>query len=396
MNAQKDLQRIIEKYVSGTATAEEIRFVESYYQYLDKSEDVLDKVDTTEFKSMEDENVQALLAAIHRPAQQPKRLMVRYSIAAAILFILGFGILYITKEEPQTETQKVANSSKEIDVLPGKDRAILTLANGKKIILDDSKDGRISETENLTITKTKSGQLIYQARAVNSKTGAVAYNTIETPRGGQYQIFLPDGTKVWLNASSSLRYPERFVGNQRKVTLTGEAYFEVAKMENGRGKMEDGPNHVPFLVETGNQVVEVLGTHFNVNGYMDEQSIKTTLVEGSVRVSNTNTKQSKLIKPGQQSIIGNQSFLISDIDTDDETAWKNGLFRFNNSNLKNILFQLERWYDIKIDYSNIPTKRFNGMIPRKVKLSEVLNMLELTGNMNFKVDQNRQLKVITK
>jgi len=403
MNAQKDLQRSIERYISGKATAEEIRFVENYYQYLDKNQEVLGKSNSTELKDLEEENLQQLLLAIHHPVQKPKRLVLRYSIAAAILFILGFGILYFTKEQPLIAIQKVANSDKEIDILPGKDRAILTLADGSKVILDDVKDGKISETGNLTITKTKSGQLIYQANAVPTKTGAIAYHTIETPRGGQYQVFLPDGTKVWLNASSSLTYPVQFTESERKVKLIGEAYFEVAKMSFNKlrmtdikGKREEGTRRIPFFVNTGNQLLEVLGTHFNVNGYMDEQTIKTTLVEGSVKVSNLNTQSSKIIKPGQQSIIGSQTFLIGDVDTDDETAWKDGLFRFNNSNLKNILYQLERWYDIKIDYANLPNKRFNGMIPRKVKLSEVLNMLELTGSIDFKIDRQRQLKVLTK
>ncbi|RYG21833.1 MAG: FecR family protein [Chitinophagaceae bacterium] len=401
MNAQKDLQRIIERYVAGKATAEEIRFVENYYQYLDKTQEVLNEIDVLERKSMEDENLQALLATIHQPLRQTKHLILRYSIAAAILVVFGFGILLLNNSKSLNEAREIANSSKEIDVLPGKDRAILTLANGKKIILDDSKPGKISVTAQLTIIKTTSGQLIYQANAISPKTNTIAYNTIETPRGGQYQVRLPDGTKVWLNASSSLKYPERFTENERKVVLKGEAYFEVAKVVRkslamGAESREVAAQNVPFFVQTGNQVVEVLGTHFNVNGYMDEQAIKTTLVEGSVNVLNLNTKQAKRIKPGQQAIIGTHSLLVSNVETDDETAWKDGQFRFNNSNLKNILYQLERWYDVKIDYTTVPNKRYNGMVPRKANLSEVLNMLELTGNIDFKIEEGRQLKVLPK
>lgn len=392
MNTQKDLQQIIERYISGKATAEEIKFVEKYYQYLDKGEDVLGKDNMGERMQMEEENLQAILSAIHHPKNTPKHVVVKYAIAASLVFVLGFGVLYFTKNQSLKDTQKIANAPKINDVLPGKNRAVLTLADGSKIILDDLKEGKISETENLVITKTKDGQLIYKANNINTKTNLVAYNTIETPRGGQYQIFLPDGTKVWLNASSSLKYPERFTSNQRRVTLTGEAYFEVAK-----DKVH------PFIVRTestsdgqAGQEVEVLGTHFNINGYRDEQTIKTTLVEGSVKVSSLSTQNTNILSPGQQSIIGNNSFIIRNVETGDETAWKDNVFIFNNSSLTNILYQLERWYDIKIDYENIPNKRYRGMVSRKAKLSEVLHMLELTGNIDFKIDEGRQLKVLTK
>ncbi len=385
MDHQKDLQKIIERYVSGKATAEEIKFVERYYQYLDKRDSVLDKNSSEEIMQMEEENLQAILHAIHHPVHKPKQLVVKYAIAATIIFVLGFGILYFSKNQPLKETSKIANSSKKIDVLPGKDRAILTLADGSKVVLDELKDGEISET-----VKLKDGQLIYQVNNTGAKTNRVAYHTIETPKGGQYQVYLPDGTKVWLNAASSLKYPERFTSNERKVTLTGEAYFEVAKDKAH-----------PFIVHTEGagalgQEVEVLGTHFNINTYMDEQTVKTTLLEGSVKVASLATQKSKILSPGQQSVLSNQSFLVKDVDSGDETAWKDGLFRFNNANLKSILYQLERWYDVKIDYENVPNKRYNGMVPRKSKLSEVLNMLELTGNIDFKIDEGRQLKVLTK
>ncbi|MGF1922800.1 MAG: FecR family protein [Bacteroidia bacterium] len=388
MNHQKDLQKIIERYVSGKATSEEIKFVEKYYQYLDKADNVLDK-DTKERMQMEEESLNHLLSAIRQPVKAHS-LWIRYAAAAVIISILGFSILYFSQKGGVKEEQKQVATTRTIDVLPGMDRAILTLADGSKVVLDDTKDGKIIQTANLSITKTKSGQLIYQATGIATNPDRMAYHTIETPKGGQYQIYLPDGTKVWLNAASSLKYPERFHTKERKVTLTGEAYFEVAKDKSH-----------PFIVHTeGNgklaQDVEVLGTHFNVNAYMDDQSTKTTLVEGSVKVSSLASKKSNLLTPGQQSVLSDHSFLVKSIDTGDDTAWKDGLFRFNNANLKNILYQLERWYDIKIDYRNIPHKRYNGMVPRKAKLSEVLHMLELTGNIDFKIDEGRQLSVLTK
>jgi len=385
MNAQKDLQRMIKRYVSGKATAEEIRFVENYYQYLDEGEEVMGKTDEAV-----EENLQSLLDVLHHPVKEPKQQLLKYAIAAAILVVLGFGILFLTKTDSLSESQKVAKSVKTIDVMPGKDRAILTLADGSKLILDDLKEGTITQTANLTVTKTKAGQLIYKANNAKAKSDQIAYHTIETPKGGQYQIFLPDGTKVWLNAASSLKYPEQFASNERRVVLTGEAYFEVAKDKAH-----------PFIVRTAatgllGQEVTVLGTHFNVNAYLDEQTLKTTLVEGRVNVLNLATQKSNVLNPEQQAVIGNQSFLVHSVDSGDETAWKDGLFRFNNSHLKNILYQLERWYDVKIDYTNIPNKRYNGMVSRKAKLSEVVQMLELTGNINFKIDEGRQLKVLTK
>lgn len=387
MNAQKDLERIIQRYVSGKATPDEVTFVEKYYQYLDKGVDILDKA-----SEVEEEDLQLLLAAIHRPVNRPKHIILKYAVAAAILVMLGVGILFISKDRSIKGTPIVEISAKPLDILPGKNKAVLTLANGSKVILNDLKGGKISETADLVILKTKSGQLIYQANALAKKANVIAYNKIETPKGGQYQVVLPDGTKVWLNASSSLIYPEQFISGPRKVTLTGEAYFEVAK-DKAR----------PFIVRTdivngrqAKQEVEVLGTHFNVNGYGDEQTIKTTLTEGSVKVSYLDMQTSKVIAPGQQSVIGANAFLVNNVETADETAWKDGLFRFNNSNLKNILYQLERWYDVKIDYTNIPNKRYNGMVPRKAQLSEVLKMLELTGNIKFKIEEGRELKVLTK
>ena len=252
--------------------------------------------------------------------------------------------------------------------------------------MDENTAANISSNNHIKIAKTGAGQIVYTILNNDDvKSNKVAFNTIQTPRGGQYQVVLPDGTKVWLNAASSLKYPEVFMGNTRTVELSGEAYFEVSKNKA-----------MPFHVKSKFQDVEVLGTHFNINSYMDEQTIKTTLLEGSVKVSNL--KSLKILKPGQQSIAGiSENSLIklaSEVDTDDETAWKNGLFQFNNSDLKIILNQLERWYDIKIDYASIPAKRYNGMISRKVKLSEVLKMLEKTGNIKFEVTSVRKLKVL--
>ncbi|RZL36239.1 MAG: FecR family protein [Pedobacter sp.] len=384
-NNKKELNKIIENYVSGKATPEEIKFIEAYYQHLDQGENIL-KPDEEELITMADENFRAIKHNIANSNSKTKANPFYYYVAAAIILIaFGFGIFYNNNGKKAIVAQQ--DLTKKIDVLPGGDKAILTLADGSKIVLDQKANGNISSHAGVTISKTDDGQLIYKVDASSKKSSIIAFNTIETPKGGQYQVILPDGTKVWLNAASSLKYPEAFIGNERKVELTGEAYFEVAKNKN-----------LPFRVLSKNQEIEVLGTHFNVNNYMDDKTAKTTLLEGSINISNSKSK--KTLKAGEQAVIKDYGLaaiqVLIDVDTDGETAWKNGQFRFNNAGLKTILNQLERWYDIKIDYTTVPEKRYNGMVPRKAKLSEVLNMLELTGNISFEIKEGRQLKVYTK
>ncbi len=384
---QKDLNRMIKRYVDGTANAEEILFIEAYYKHLDKEANILDQLKAEELETLGEIGFQRVLANINQPTKNRKSIPFYKYIAAAVVFIAFIsGFLYFSKDNV-IEPNKLIVKGNKIDVLPGVDKAILILSDGSKIVLDDAKNENIVEKAGLVISKTTDGQLLYKVSSTLPKSATIAYNTISTSKGNQYQILLPDGTKVWLNAASSLKYPEVFTGNERKVILSGEAYFEVAKNKD-----------MPFIVQTRNQDVQVLGTHFNINSYSDEQSIKTTLLEGAIKVTNANF--SKILKPGEQSLVENNGLgninVIKNIDVDSEIAWKKGLFSFNNVALKTILIQLERWYDIKIDYQSIPDKRYNGMVPRKSNLSEVLNMLELTGNISFKIEEGRRLKVISK
>lgn len=379
---KKELQKIIQRYVSGNATAEEILFVEEYYEYLDKNQNELS---SAEIVSLEDKNFRAIRAKINS-SRKNKIIPYKYAAAAAVLLLIASSSYLLLGTSNSSTSSKLANVQ-NLDVLPGTNKATLTLADGSTVILDETTAANISDKDGLKISKTNDGQLIYTILNQENlgKNKIVAYNTIHTPKGGQYQVILPDGTRVWLNAESSLKYPEVFVGQVRNVELTGEAYFEVAKNKA-----------MPFHVKSQSQDVEVLGTHFNVNSYMDDKTIKTTLLEGSVKVSNQ--ASIRILKPGEQSIAAADGFsaiqLAKDVDTDDETAWKNGLFQFNNAGLKTILNQLERWYDIKIDYNSVPNKRYNGMVPRKAKLSEVLKMLEKTGNIKFEIAEDRQLKVL--
>ncbi|WP_412465908.1 FecR family protein [Pedobacter sp. KLB.chiD] len=389
MNAfkhQKELQKIIRRYVSGTATADEILFVEKYYQYLDKNADILDQLHADEIAKMAEVNFSAIHAKINADQKGKTFGLYQYSAAAAILLIV-FGITYTVLHLAKPSPKPHLVTQKNLDVLPGTDKAILTLADGSKIVLDEHTAANISDKDGLKISRTKDGQLVYTVSDQSNLKleSSVSYNTIQTPKGGQYQVILPDGTKVWLNAASSLKYPEVFNGNERSVELTGEAYFEVAK-----NKAQ------PFHVRNHHQDVEVLGTHFNVNSYLDNNTIKTTLLEGRVRISNG--RSVKILKPGEQAVaeVSGKGIirLAADVDTEDETAWKNGLFQFNNADLKSILKQLERWYDVHIDYRTVPNKKYNGMVPRKAKLSEVLKMLEKTGNIRFGIAEGKKLTVL--
>ncbi|WP_421942599.1 FecR family protein [Pedobacter sp.] len=383
---RKDLEKIVERYLSGTANADEVRFVEEYYNFL--GENNQDANPAEEVKEFEEANFKAIQTKIASTKKSKIKPLFKYISVAALLAIVFGGFYYFQVQSTSSIVNVAQTLKKNLDILPGTNKAILTLADGSIVILDENTSSDISDQDGIKISKEKDGQLVYTI--VNNKLlnadKNIAYNTISTPKGGQYQVILPDGTKVWLNAASSLKYPEAFVGKQRLVLLTGEAYFEVAKNKS-----------MPFRVQSQNQNVEVLGTHFNINSYLDDNTVKTTLLEGSVQVSNL--KFSKILKPGEQAIsgIGEQSSIkiANDVDTDDETAWKNGLFQFNDSELKVILNQLERWYDIKIDYSDVPAKRYNGMVPRKSKLSEVLKMLEKTGNIKFELEEGRKLKVLS-
>jgi ferric-dicitrate binding protein FerR (iron transport regulator) len=280
-------------------------------------------------------------------------------IAASVLILLSLGFyLLLNKQDVKQTNMQVAN------IPPGGNKAFLTLANGNKIILNSAKNGNIATQGNVTVLKVADGQLSYAAKG--KEDTEAGFNTITTPKGGQYQLILADGTKVWLNAMSSLRFPAVFKGVERQVELTGEAYFEVAKNKA-----------MPFIVKSGFQAVRVLGTHFDVNAYTDESSIKTTLLEGSVEVSNQYAKT--IIAPGQQSVSGDQGGLLKrEVDTEKEVAWKNGIFSFDGDDLKTIMRQVSRWYNVDVSYSGtISDEKFHGEISRFSNLSDVLKILEL-------------------
>ncbi len=268
-----------------------------------------------------------------------------------------------------------------IDIEPGENKAILTLGDGSKIILDDAKNGVLANQGGNSVLKAAEGEVIYSFLSevndslVQDELAPVVYNTIETPKGGKFQIKLPDGSKVWLNAASSLRFPTAFNGTKRQVELKGEAYFEVSP---DKSKI--------FEVNTRNQVVQVLGTHFNINAYLDEPTVNTTLLEGSVRVSDLRTNISQLLKPGEQSQLSEHIEIINMKNTNEAVAWKEGYFQFDEADINTVMRQIERWYDVSVVYEgNLPNYRFGGEIERNLSLLQVLKILEKT-KVHFRLE----------
>lgn len=305
-------------------------------------------------------------------------------LAAACLALIVAGVASIFyKNSPTLNFSDLSSINAEKDIPPGGNKAILTLADGKTIVLNEVADGELAKAGGMLIRKTGNGQLIYEVTAGQSTAAGYTYNTISTPKGGTYQVILPDGTKVWLNAASSLKFPTSFTAmKERKIELSGEAYFEVTK----------DVKH-PFIVHTDKQEIEVLGTHFNISSYADESFLKTTLFEGSVKVSNLEKTGSLpvVLKPGQQSILAKGEIKVGQVDIDEVLAWKNGLFVFNDEPLEHIMKKVSRWYDVEVVYEPglDKNKRFGGSVSRFDKVSKVLRQLELTGGVHFKVEEGR-------
>jgi len=304
---------------------------------------------------------------------------IKVSAAAVVMLFMGIVAYQYVAKRKKTVTHIAVNPQRpHNDALPGSNKAVLTLANGKTITLDDAQNGTLAQQGSTIVKKAANGQLVYNVAALAKTNTAPSINTIATPRGGQYQVILPDGTKVWLNSASSLRFPTRFTGNLRQVEITGEAYFEVTKNAA-----------MPFKVKTNRAEIEVLGTHFNVMAYDDENVMKTTLLEGAVNI-NSGSFSAKL-KPGQQAQIrsSGKNKVVDDIDMEDEIAWKNGIFQFRDAGIDDILRQASRWYDLDIVYKgNTPVREFNGHISRNVKASELLNMLKYAG-IELKIEGNK-------
>lgn len=305
---------------------------------------------------------------------------VRWAAAAAIIFaIAGIGYQYLPKRSINNRTIAKTDNPYPYDIPPGKKNATLTLSDGTRINLDSTANGRLAKEGATSITK-QNDQLSYNYAGGLTD---VQFNNIATARGNQYMVVLPDGTKVWLNASSSITFPTAFTEHERRVKVSGEAYFEVAKKTN-----------MPFIVSfAGDGEIEVLGTHFNVNTYNDDAILKTTLLEGSVRISKN--KETGILRPGQQAQMKDNAHMkIAEADIDEVMAWKNGFFSFTDANTQAIMLQLSRWYDIDINYEGQTGKQlFTGEIDRSLSLISVLKILEKT-KVHFRLEENRKLVIL--
>ncbi len=376
---------ILDKYQDGTASSAEKALIEEYYRRLEKA-------GTTELSEEEEAALKdAMYKQIAAKVSSAKATIIpikrkNYSLVAAaavLVTLVGAGSYFWLLKKPATPpTQDGVVKAKPQDLPPGRDAATLTLADGQTIILD-SANGTISKQGAATVINNN-GRVSY-ANTGNETRPAVVYNKVSTARGNQYQLVLADGSKVWLNSASSLRFPTSFTGDRREVELDGEGYFEIAK---NAAK--------PFHVKTSTQDIEVLGTHFNVNAYSDEEAIKTTLLEGKVKVrqwSKINgqlaTGNGTFLQPGEQAVlIGTSPFRIEHSpDLDQVMAWKNGWFEFDDTDIKTIMRQVSRWYDVDIKYeTKTDNEKYGGRISRNLNLSNILKMLENYG-LHFRLER---------
>jgi outer membrane lipoprotein-sorting protein len=372
-------QELAKKWLDNTITPDEKAEFAAWYN---AGQDTPVEIPSA-FAENEDALRERILNKINQDIKQGngriKKIIPRWlSIAAAIILFAGCFMYYYVHTHRPAISHSLAHQKNPIknDVNPGGNKAVLTLSNGAKINLNDVKNGVLASQGQTVLKKDKDGRIIYETPANKAVDSSSIYNTITIPKGGQFQVVLSDGSKVWLNSASSITFPTAFSKTERRVTITGEVYFEIAKNK-----------HLPFRVVAGKQTVEVLGTHFNINAYADENTIKTTLIEGSVKVSAD--AQSAILKPNQQSSVlnrGTDKISISTVDTDDVLAWKNGNFQFEKAEIPLIMREASRWYDVDIKYEGeMPKRRFTGSISRNVNLSELLKMLKYTG-INFKIE----------
>ena len=372
---------LVERYLSGNATDKEKAFLEEYYQQHENNPGLLEGLTTDEKNEMETsfkESIYAQISTSSFKKQNPGltvfigKYKVALSAAAVLIILLGAAFIFTLNQRSArpVKVQPINNALKH-DVAPGHDGAILTLANGKPIVLDSAHNGSLAIQGSTEVIK-KDGQIVYNK--INNPS-EITYNTVHTPNGRQYSLQLADGTNAWLNAASSITFPTSFSGKERIVSITGEVYFEVA--HNTR---------MPFIVEKGDMKIKVLGTHFNVNSYEDENSNNITLLEGSVEVTNENT--ARTIKPGQQVRLNRQGSMsvVNNVDIEEVMAWKNEIFKFKGTGVEVLMRQLSRWYDVEVVFNRKVNDRFFVEIPRSSNLSDVLKTLELTGRIRFEIE----------
>lgn len=376
------LEMLARKWLEGSITPEEQEEFSAWYNH---DQDIPAFIPPASAES-EEEHREKILANILRGRQQRKRFAGWWKpgIAAALLLMaMGYGIyLLIFEYGTQAAGTETAISR---DVPPGGEKATLTFDDGRSVSLDEQQNGVLKYDYDRGVRiSNEDGMVVYEATGPGQ--GKTGYNIIATPRGGQYSLRLPDGSIVWLNAASSLRYPTRFTGSSRTVELNGEAFFDIVPVA---ASDKPGAGKIPFIVNVhGKQTVKVLGTRFNINSYEDELSVKTTLVEGSVEVL-ARKGASALLKPNQQSDLASNGRLTvkEHADIEEALAWKNGQILFRDTDIRVIMRQIARWYDVDVVYQDdIPERLFNGGISRNSKLSSLLEILETTSGIRFKVE----------
>lgn len=363
---QAFFNHLAEKYTTGEASDAEVQLLEAYYLQLEESGDEA-KLTEEELAVIRERIFKLIQRRKSRASVHSIRSRKALAVAASLAILIGLGVLYSLFFHGE-RGDNIQTSVNTLDLPPGRDAAILTLANGQQIYLD-SASGAITAQNGVQIINSD-GVLLYDSP--NEEDGEVVYNTVTTARGNQYQVVLSDGSRVWLNSGSSLKYPVTFKGDTRTVHLAGEAYFEVATRPMRNGDKQ------PFRVISADQSIEVLGTGFNVNSYEDEEAVVTTLLEGSIRL-HPQGGNSVLMVPGQQASYYSMGKMRIDDSADLEKAiaWKNGWFEFDQLDLSAILRQVSRWYDVEIAYENKPgTEKFGGRLSRRLPISSVIELLE--------------------
>lgn len=354
---QQEVNLLLQKYQSGTATEQEKALLESWYlSYEEPAAETLSMEERVAAVDKVWANLQDGFPAVKRLNLWP-----RIAVAALVVIALSIGFYFVNTGSRQLESDRIAHTKQ--DIAPGSNKAVLSLGNGKTVDLSSQQSGITIHT----------GKLAYNdGTAINAAAGRML--SLTTPKGGIYRLILPDGTSVWLNASSSLSFPATFEGAAtREVSLKGEAYFEVAKNKS-----------VPFRVTAAGQLVEVLGTHFNISSYADDPVAKTTLLEGSIRTGGL------ILKPGEQAIVKDGRAKAEQANIEETIGWKNGYFIFENESITSIMKKISRWYNVDVVYEGeIPSDNFGGRVSRSGYVSEILKTLELTGKVHFKVEGRR-------
>ncbi|MFT3946800.1 MAG: FecR domain-containing protein [Agriterribacter sp.] len=390
MHIPENIYALINKYLSGTLNAREYQLLDEWYRSFADDEEQLFSDEKEQNETAE--RIAARIAGsidayrqLTRARSYKKRRRLYMAAATVLILLSSFGV-YRYFVSPDSSNQVIISQGKNEqfqndEIKPGGNKALLVLANGSTIVLDSASNGTLSRQGNIQVLKLDNGLLSYTGQ---KEKGAAHddffFNTISTPRGGQYQVTLSDGTKVWLNAASSIRFPVAFTRSERRVSVTGEVYFEVAH-----------DKQKPFKVEVNNNEIEVLGTHFNINAYHDEAALKTTLLEGKIKQTVSGGATQVILLPGQQSHISGDGRITvkKNVDTEEAVAWMHGNFQFKSADLHTILRQVARWYDVEIEYRGHFNLHFTGQLPRSENVNTLFKHLALTGEVHFKIKDRK-------